>query len=66
MWFWGVPGEDGVFTIGPVTHHAEIPAFKVVPLWKRRHTNRLPYRPETTRLLRASWKFAGLVRLGSE
>lgn len=45
-WFLGSPGVDGVFARGPVTSHSEIPAFKGVPLWKRRHTNRLPYRPE--------------------
>ena len=26
--------------------HSGIPAFNVVPLWKQRHTNRLPYRSE--------------------
>jgi hypothetical protein len=45
-WFFSPPGADGVFARGPVTGHSEIPAFNSVPLWKRRHTNRLPYRPE--------------------
>lgn len=43
-WFFGPPGVDGVFAQGPVTKHSEIPGG--VPLWKRRHTSRLPYRPE--------------------
>lgn len=45
-WFFGAPGADGVFARGPVTRHSEIPRFNGVPLWKQRHTNRLPYRPE--------------------
>lgn len=45
-WFLGSPGVDGVFARGPVTGHSEIPASNGVPLWKQRHTNRLPYRPE--------------------
>lgn len=45
-WFFSVPGMDGIFARGPVTGHSEIPAINGVPLWKQRHTNRLPYRPE--------------------
>jgi hypothetical protein len=45
-WFLGSPGVDGVFARGPVTEHSEIPAFNGVLLWKQRHTNRMPYRPE--------------------
>ncbi len=45
-WFFSVPGMDGIFARGPVTGHPEIPAINGVPLWKQRHTNRLPYRPE--------------------
>jgi hypothetical protein len=45
-WIFGPPGADGVFARGPVTKHSEIPAINSVPLWKQRHTNRLPYRPE--------------------
>lgn len=45
-WFFGPPGADGVFASGLVTRLSAIPAFNGVPLWKQRHTNRLPYRPE--------------------
>ena len=45
-WFVGQPGADGVFARGPVMRRSEVPAFSDMPLWKRRHTNRLPYRPE--------------------
>lgn len=45
-WFFGPPGADGVFARGRVTRHSAIPVFNGVPLWKQRHTNRLPYRPE--------------------
>lgn len=45
-WFFGPPGADGVFARGPVTRYSDIPAFNSVPIWKRRHTNRLPYCPE--------------------
>lgn len=44
-WFFGAPGVDGVFARGPVTRLSGIPAFNDAPVWKRRHTNRLPYRP---------------------
>lgn len=45
-WFFGSPGADGVFARGTITIN---PAFAVpgrVPIWKQRHTNRLPYRAE--------------------
>lgn len=46
-WFLGPREADGVFARGPVERHSEIPAaFNGVPLWKQRHTNRLPYHPE--------------------
>jgi len=45
-WFFGPPGADGVFARGLVTRQSATPAFNGVPLWKQRHTNRLPYRPE--------------------
>lgn len=45
-WFFGPPGPDGVFARGPVTRNSGGAAFNDVPLWKQRHTNRLPYRPE--------------------
>ena len=44
-WFFGAPGADGVFARGPVMGDSEFPALEGVPLWKQRHTNRLPYRP---------------------
>lgn len=45
-WFFGPPGADGMFAHGPVTGQSETPAFNGAPLWKQRHTNRLPYRTE--------------------
>jgi len=45
-WFIRPPESDRAFARGPVTRHSEVPAFKGVPLWKRRHTNRLPFRSE--------------------
>ncbi|MDP1683482.1 MAG: hypothetical protein Q8L39_17125 [Burkholderiales bacterium] len=45
-WFFGPPGADGAFAQGRVTKPSTIPAGNDVPLWKQRHTNRLPYRPE--------------------
>jgi hypothetical protein len=42
-WFFCPPGANGVFARGSVIKHPEIPAFNGVPLWKQRHTNRLPY-----------------------
>lgn len=45
-WFLGPPEMDGVFARGPVTSPSQVPTFEGAPLWKRRHTNRLPYRPK--------------------
>ena len=44
-WHLGAPDADGVFARGPVTGGGVlIPSS--TPLWKLRHTNRLPYRSE--------------------
>lgn len=47
-WFFGPPGPDGVFAQGQVhaTEQAKITRLPEKPIWKRRHTNRLPYRLE--------------------
>jgi hypothetical protein len=45
-WHFGLPGADGVFARGPVGSQVVNPSVEKQPLWKRRHTNRLPYRPE--------------------
>lgn len=48
-WFFGPPAADGIFARGPVTTHLEVPALSGAPLWKQRHTNRLPYHPKIDR-----------------
>lgn len=45
-WHFGTPEEDGVFARGPVTQQTKFDEPTDPPLWKLRHTNRLPYRPE--------------------
>ena len=45
-WYLGTSGENGVFMQGPVTGSANAIELSNTPLWKLRHTNRLPYRPE--------------------
>lgn len=42
-WFIGPPGEDGVFARGLVEGSWAIHVSDAEPLWKRRHTSRLPY-----------------------
>jgi nitroreductase len=42
-WRFGLPEADGVFAQGPVAAIHALPALEPDPLWKRRHTNRLPY-----------------------
>lgn len=45
-WYLGTPKEDGIFAQGPVTGRINDIEPSNTPLWKLRHTNRLPYRPE--------------------
>lgn len=45
-WYLGTPKENGIFAQGPVTGQANVLDPSSTPLWKLRHTNRLPYRPE--------------------
>jgi hypothetical protein len=46
-WFFSAPDGDGVFARGPVsTGESNIHGKIDSPIWKRRHTNRLPYRPD--------------------
>lgn len=45
-WYLGTPDKDGIFARGPVTGQANAIEPSNTPLWKLRHTNRLPYRPE--------------------
>jgi hypothetical protein len=45
-WYLGTPEADGVFARGSVTRQANVLGPPSTPLWKQRHTNRLPYRPE--------------------
>lgn len=42
-WFFGPPAADGVFAQGSVPRLAQLPTWPGGPVWKRRHTNRLPY-----------------------
>jgi len=45
-WRFGPPDAAGVFARGPASANLPTPDFDQAPLWKRRHTNRLPYRRE--------------------
>lgn len=45
-WYIGTPKEDGIFAQGPVTGRTNDIDSSNIPLWKLRHTNRLPYHPE--------------------
>lgn len=45
-WYLGIPEVDGVFARGSVTGQANVLEPSSPPLWKRRHTNRLPYHSE--------------------
>jgi len=45
-WHLGAPREDGIFAQGPVAGRSKGIELSNTPLWKLRHTNRLPYRPE--------------------
>lgn len=42
-WFFGPPAADGVFAKGSVPRLEYLPTWSDRPVWKRRHTNRLPY-----------------------
>lgn len=44
-WYLNVPGEDGIFARGLV-ERKDIAIPSIMPLWKLRHTNRLPYHLE--------------------
>ncbi|MDA8254856.1 MAG: hypothetical protein M0Z99_04320 [Betaproteobacteria bacterium] len=63
-WFFGAPGVGGVFARGPVTRFSEIPAFNDAPVWKRRHTNRLPYRPEINSDVADKLETCGIGKVG--
>lgn len=58
-WYFGPPDDDGVFARGPITDLADMPALDSKPVWKRRHTNRLPYRPEIDRAVAAQLEASG-------
>lgn len=45
-WYLDTPKEDGIFAQGPVTERINVIYPSNTPLWKLRHTNRLPYHPE--------------------
>lgn len=45
-WYLDVPQEDGIFAQGPVARQSHAIDPFITPLWKLRHTNRLPYRLE--------------------
>lgn len=45
-WNFHVPGPDGVFIQGSLAGQEKTTGFLDNPIWKQRHTNRLPYLPE--------------------
>lgn len=45
-WYLGTPKQDGIFAQGPVVGRTNDIEPSNTPLWKLRHTNRLPYRAE--------------------
>lgn len=45
-WYLGPPQADGIFAQGPVKGQTNAIEPSSTPLWKLRHTNRLPYRSE--------------------
>lgn len=42
-WYFGLPENDGIFARGPVSSQTNAIEPCITPLWKLRHTNRLPY-----------------------
>lgn len=50
-WVFRAPGPDGVFIQGRLLGQEKIAGFPENPIWKQRHTNRLPYLPEINSLV---------------